>query len=258
MNILFVLLVNAVPLYGVTVLGWSAGTVLMLYWLENLLVAMFTCARIALHRKLTRKRGHWRAGQLGRFGGRSDGPGLLGEYASLAILFTLVHGVFVAVVVFMVGVDRPDVVGWKFSGEQFLVGALQMLAVLSLDFLVDAARMRSRSFAWIKAYARQRTGRVLILHLAIVFGMFGMVASDSPLVILYVLIGLKTLWNLAASNAGAKPDTLPPEPPAWALEVANTIVADAGGAAALQADWKRSIDDARRAAVEDEEVMPAR
>src|SRR5258708_21491936 len=65
LNLLFVLLVNAIPLYGVKFHGWSALTVVVLYWFENLLIAVFTCARIALHRQLTRKRGHRRKGQLG-------------------------------------------------------------------------------------------------------------------------------------------------------------------------------------------------
>ena len=53
------------PLFGVKMFGWSVGVVLILYWLENLLIAVFTYARIALHRALTRKRGHWRTGTLG-------------------------------------------------------------------------------------------------------------------------------------------------------------------------------------------------
>src|SRR3954470_24788495 len=65
LNLVFVLLVNAVPLYGIKYLGWSIGTVLLLYWVESVLVAVFTCARIALHRALTRKSGHWRTGSLG-------------------------------------------------------------------------------------------------------------------------------------------------------------------------------------------------
>jgi hypothetical protein len=131
-----------------------------------------------------------------------------------------------------------------------------MLAVMSADFLVDALQMRSRSFAWIKAYTEKRMGRVLILHLAIIFGMGAMAMTESPFAVLYVLIGLKTLWDLAAAGAGAKAATLPPEPPAWALKFADKVARDKGGAAEMQADWKRSIEQARRAAIEDEEVMP--
>jgi len=49
-----VLLVNAVPLYCVKELGWSASTVVVLFWFENLITVFFTCARIALHRALVR------------------------------------------------------------------------------------------------------------------------------------------------------------------------------------------------------------
>lgn len=258
LNLLFVLLVNAVPLYGVKYLGWSVGTVLMLYWLENLLIAVFTSARIALHRSLTRKRGHWRTGSLGsQVNGRPSGQGLLGEYAVMAFVFTLAHGIFVFAIVFLIGQNQADTVNWKFSVDQFRVGALQMLAVLAANFLADAMSMRSRSFAWIKAYVGQRMGRVLILHLAIIFGMWGMAMTESPFAVLYVLIGLKTLFDLAASNASAKADALPAEPPAWALKLANVAARDKGGAAAMEAEWKRSREQVQRAAIEDEQVMPA-
>jgi hypothetical protein len=259
LNLLFVLLVNAVPLYGIRVLGWSIGTVLLLYWVENLLVAVFTCARIALHRALTRKAGHWRTGQLGgvSVNGRPKSFGMLGEYAVIAFPFTLVHGIFVVAIVFIIGANKPELADWRFSYEQFRYGALQMLAVLGVDFLVDALTMRSRSFAWIKAYVGQRMGRVLVLHLAIIFGMGAMAMTESPLAVLYVLIGLKTLWDLAASNAGAKAAALPPEPPAWALKLADKVAKDKGGAREMRADWTRSAEQMRRAAIEDEEVLPA-
>lgn len=126
-NLLFVLLLNAIPLYGVFFHSWSGGTVVVLYWLENLLVAVFTCAIIALHRQLTRKRGHWRAGQLGtKVNGKPSTRGLLGEYANLAFLFTIAHGVFVWFFVsvagphFAEGIDAPF---WQFSAAQALHGA---------------------------------------------------------------------------------------------------------------------------------------
>src|SRR5690348_9441181 len=102
LNLLFVLLINAVPLVGVKMFGWSVGVVLMLYWVENLLTAVFTTARIALHRALTRKRGHWRTGTLGtKVNNKPSRSGLLGEYAVMAFVFTLAHGIFVIAIVFL-------------------------------------------------------------------------------------------------------------------------------------------------------------
>ncbi|HSS06609.1 MAG TPA: DUF6498-containing protein, partial [Rhodanobacteraceae bacterium] len=42
-GILLVLLINAVPLVGVLRYEWSAINVLVLYWFENVLVAVCTC-----------------------------------------------------------------------------------------------------------------------------------------------------------------------------------------------------------------------
>jgi hypothetical protein len=64
--VLTVLLVNAVPLIGIHRYGWSAANVLVLYWFENLLIAICTCIRLLVHRHLTRKKGYWR--HTNRFG----------------------------------------------------------------------------------------------------------------------------------------------------------------------------------------------
>jgi len=260
LRLLFVLLINAIPLYGIGYLGWSISVVLLLFWVENLLVAFFTSARIVLHRALTRKLGHVRTGQLGgvTVNGKARTFGLFGEYAIVAFPFTLVHGIFVFAIVFAIGGGRGDDPAWQFSFEQFRYGALQMLGVMAIDFLLDAATMRSRSFAWIKAYAGQRMGRVFVLHLGIIFGMWALAASESPYAVLYTIIVLKTLWDLAAGGSTANASAMPAEPPRWTTKLANRVDKDKGGGAAkMRADWKRSIDDAKRAAIEDEKVEPA-
>jgi hypothetical protein len=256
LNLLFVLLVNAVPLYGVKQLGWSASTVVVLYWFENLLIAFFTCARIALHRKLTRKRGHWRQGQLGtKVGNQPSTRGLLGEYATMAFVFTFAHGIFVFGFTAIAADSRGSDPRFAFSSAQFWQGAQWMALALVADFLVDAATMRGRSFAWIRAYVDRRMGRVLIMHLAIIFGMWGMMATESPFAVLYVLIALKTLWDLASANAGGKSNALPDEPPAWALKIG----AQQHGRSieAQRAEWKRTVEEHKRSALEDEQVVPA-
>jgi Family of unknown function (DUF6498) len=254
-NLLFVLAINAVPLIGVKYYDWSALTVVALYWVENLLIAVFTCARIALHRTLTRKRGHWRTGQLGtKVNDKPSGQGLLGEYATMAFVFTLAHGVFVGAFILLAGQNHDGDPLWVISGEQLRRGALWMAAAMTLEFIIDAATMRSRSFAWIKSYVGQRMGRVIVMHLAIIFGMWGMMATQSPFAVLYVLIALKTLWDLAASTSGRQTSDLPAQPPAWTLKFANKV--GKGGAADFAAKWTRDREDTIRAAREDEEVMP--
>jgi hypothetical protein len=257
LSLLFALLVNAIPLYGVHNLGWSASTVIALYWVENLAIGVFTCARIALHRTLTRKRGHWRGGTMGvKVNDRPLKTGLLGEYAVLAFGFTLAHGVFVAAFVF-IGASNHDSPAWQFSREQFTLGLQWLLIALTLEFLLDATTLRSRSFAWIKGYVGQRSGRVLIMHFVIIIGMFAMMATQSPFAMLYVLIALKTLWDVLASGTAARPQALPTEPPGWVATLADKTAKGKHGADEMRRDWKRNRDDMIRAAQEDEEVMPA-
>jgi hypothetical protein len=255
LNLLFVLLVNAVPLYGVKQLGWSASTVVVLYWFENLLIVFFTCARIALHRSLTRKRGHWRKGQLGTtVGDKPSSSGLLGEYATMAFVFTIAHGIFVAGFVALAADHSSDAI-WQFSRAQFLQGAQWMALALVADLVVDAAAMRGRSFAWLRAYVDKRMGRVLIMHFVIIFGMGAMMLTESPFAMLYVLIGLKTLSDLASVGSGDKPRVLPERPPDWALKMSS--MQKGSTPAKMAAQWTQQRDAMIRAAKEDEEVMPA-
>lgn len=253
-GILVVLVANAIPLLGVFRLGWSATNVLLLYWLENLLVALFTCLRIAVHRQLTHKRGHWRAGQLGSaVNGQPSKSGLLGEYATVALVFTLAHGIFVAAIALILTDTHPDDPLWRFSATAFRQGALMLVLVLAAGFLADLPGMKSRSFAWIKGQVQQRMGRVLVLHLAIIFGMAAMAATDSPLGLLYVLIALKTLWDLVLTRSVAAP--APDQPPRWLLRFGDQLGKKAGGSAGIAAHWKADIEAARRQAIEDEEVV---
>ena len=256
-GILIVLLINAVPIVGVLRFGWSATTVLVLYWFENLLIAVCTCVRIAVHRQLTRKRGYWRGGQVGvQVNGKTVQSGLLGEYAMMAFIFTFAHGIFVGAIALIFSQNFPDDPRWEVSFVQIGHGVLAIAVMLVLELLADLVTIRSRSFAWMRGYVEARMGRVIVLHLAIIFGMMAMAATNSPLGILYVLIGLKTLADLGTVIGQTRTTTATPAtPPAWSLKLADRVAKD--GAADFTKKWKGDLEQAQRNAIEDEEVMPA-
>jgi hypothetical protein len=256
--ILIVLLINAVPIVGVRYYGWSATNVLVLYWFENLMIAIATSIRIVAHKALTRKRGHWRRGTIGGVT-VNDKPmksTLLGEYAVIAFVFTLAHGLFVGVLAYMFTTEHPDDPMWQFSWPQLERGIAAIGIMMGVELLADIATMRSRSFAWMKEYAQRRMSRILVLHLAIIFGTLAMAMTNSPFGVLYVLIGLKTLVDLGGvAGQGKAPDPVAP-PPAWALKFADKVGKDKGGAAGLLDQWNEQVAQAKREAIDDEKVMP--
>lgn len=257
----FALLINAVPLVGVLYFEWSAINVLVLYWLENLLIAVCTVVRLVMHRRWTRKRGYWRrSNRLGiNVNNRPAEIGLIGEYATGAFGFTLAHGIFVGAIVLIVRDNYPDQAMWQLSLPHVGRGALAIAAFLGIELAVDLTRIRGATFAALRDYAQGRMSRVVVLHLAIIFGMLAMAFSNSPMGVLYLLIGLKTLADLLAIATRGAPriaDSDTP-PPAWTMRMADKLGKDRGGAAGFLEKWQAEREQARKNAVEDEQTMPA-
>jgi len=258
--VVLALLINVVPLVGVLYFHWSAINVLVLYWFENLLIGFCTLIRLFAHRAWTRKRGYWRhSNRLGiQVNDKPAEMGLIGEYAIATFGFTLAHGVFVGAIALIVHQNYPDQAMWQLSWQQVLRGALAIAVFLGIELVVDLTRIRGASFAALRDYAQARMGRVIVLHLAIIFGMFAMAMSHSPMGILYVLIGIKAcadLLGVATRGAPRIADSDTP-PPAWAMRMADKLGKDKGGAAGLQKQWQAERDRARRDAIEDEQTMP--
>jgi hypothetical protein len=251
-----VLISNAIPLVGVLHYGWSATNVLVLYWLENLFVAIFTCLRIGEHCRLTRRRGHWRKDQLASSPGEiGERPTLFRDYATISLAFTLAHGTFVFAIALILAHRHADAAIWRFAFDPFRDGALILACTLAIDFFVDLMGLRLRSFAWVRGYVQKRMGRVLILHLSILGGMFAMAATNSPLGILYALIGLKTLWDLLMSRASEVTAPISTSPPSWLVKFGDHVAKHKGGSAALTKQWNLEMGAARRRGFEDEQSM---
>ena len=259
--VMLALLINAVPLVGVLYFDWSAINVVVLYWFENLMIGICTFIRLLLHRFWTRKRGYWRrTNRLGiQINNKPAMLGLIGEYAVASFGFTLAHGIFVGGIVLLVHQNYPDQPMWQLSWHQVFRGALAIAAFLGIELVVDLMRIRSASFAAIRDYAQARMGRVVVMHLAIIFGMMAMAVSNSPMGVLYVLIAFKTgsdLVSIATRGAPKLADSDTP-PPAWSMRMADKLGKDKGGAAGFLKQWQAERDQARKSAIEDEQAMPA-
>lgn len=210
--------VNAVPAAGFFGEGWSIGTTLLLYWIETIVVILLVSVRIVLHRRWTRKTGHWNGGVVETFDakGRSKSrrrATLLSGFLGVMIPFTAAHGVFVTLLAFMV-LPKEGGASAGVSLADLKVGAVGMAVFLLVGFAFDLVGLRERSFAWIERVAGRAQGRMLLTHLTIIFGMFAMAALDGPVGLFLVFAGFKLLADVA--GLFVKDEVVrSPEPPKW-------------------------------------------
>jgi hypothetical protein len=200
------LVVNAVPLVGVVAFGWSLHALLVIYWVESGVVGALNVPKILLAAGSGTP-----AGVSAAVGGRDvdlsgpteavDGPHLYVENVPIAGfflahygIFWVVHGVFVLL---FPGFAPGAGVG-GFSLGAVLVGAVGMVVSHAGSFLVNFVgrgefRAVSPGAQMVEPYRR-----VVVLHLTVLFGAFGIAALGVPLVALTLLVGLKTVTDLYA------------------------------------------------------------
>jgi hypothetical protein len=207
-RLLQVLGVNSVPAFGLLAADWTAATALALYWCENVLIALLVALRLWLHRRATRKRGHWEAHLSGPR--RAGSSTFLSDFLTGALVFTGAHGLFLAIILFLVIPKQfPEAGGLDLSA--LLQGVGVMSIFLLLGFFYDAIGLGSRTFAWVRRLAALVLGRVVVVHLTIIFGMAGMAWLGGPRGFFLVFAGLKTLSDLTAMTSSGRPES--GEPP---------------------------------------------
>ncbi|HET7030824.1 MAG TPA: DUF6498-containing protein, partial [Candidatus Limnocylindrales bacterium] len=210
---------NLVPLVGVLIGRWSVATLLVLYWVENGIVGILNVPKILLAegpllaaaaplgRRLS-------AGGLGPAGG-------LGAAIRIPIavfflvhygIFWLVHGVFVWTLPMFLGASTPplDPSGFPIGsplaspgfplvstassvdGSAVFWGAIGLAISHGVSFVVNfLGRGEFRKVSPAEQAGRPY-GRVVVLHLAILFGGFVSLAIGSPIGAVLVLVVLKT------------------------------------------------------------------
>ena len=182
--------VNLIPLGGVLFWGWDVGSLVVLYWSENIILGAYTIVKMVVANPL----GGWLSSLffLIHYGG-----------------FCAVHGIFVLALV----MDAEPVF---FEGEawplwlvfvQLLISVIrQVLDMAPPEWLFAFAALAvshgiSLVFNYflngeyrnqtVKALMMAPYKRILVLHVSIILGGFGVMALGSPLPLLMLLVGLK-------------------------------------------------------------------
>jgi hypothetical protein len=180
---------NLVPLVGVLLLGWDLGVILLLYWAESAVILLFSLLKMA----------------------EAAGWGAL-----FLVPFFLFHaGGFMAVhLVFLVALFvREPAAGWGSLVRDVGLGVLAFLLSHGYSYVANHRR-RGEAYGKPQDVMGAFYGRIVLMHLTIIFGGFLAMALGQPAWALALLVALKTAADARAHLKERRKRAPPPSPPA--------------------------------------------
>ena len=184
-------LANMVPVAGVILWNWSVFEIVALYWAENVIIGLLNVPRMLLAK-----------------GTGGSGDGFSKGLKFLMIPFFFVHyGFFCSVHGFFVFSllgkqdywEAPFAVIPKMLGQVAgATGGAFALLVLShaFSFFWNYVGQREYRERQVSLLMFAPYGRIVILHIAILFGAFAIEMLGSPMILLLILIAGKTAMDL--------------------------------------------------------------
>jgi len=184
--VLALLAFNLIPIFGVVQLGWDAGTIVLLYWLENVVIGVLNLPRLFMSRRddsLTDRISTGGAIYLCVFFSVHYGMFCLGHYLFLADSFNL-----------------PPL------GDSLLqTGILISLAGLAISHMISLVVNFFGKQEYLKRSANLQMfmpyTRIIILHVVVLIGGIGAQATGNGWPLLLLLVVIKTAVDLAAHVA---------------------------------------------------------
>lgn len=195
-SLLLLIAANLMPLAGVLLLDWDVAALVVLYWSENLVLGFYNVLKMVSLK-----------GVLAVF------PALFFTFHYGA--FCGVHGLFIVNLLF----DSPASFGnddpWPFffvfiqllldvmeqvlalAPQAWLIAFFGLLISHGYSFVSNFLLGGERDRATIARLMNAPYQRIVVLHVAIIAGGFGVMALDEPLVLLLVLVALKLAMDIA-------------------------------------------------------------
>ena len=187
---LALLLANLIPIFGVLYLDWDVGSIIVLYWAENLVIGLYTILKMLV----------------------TGGIGALGRILFFCIhygIFAAVHGAFVLELTDYAGISTMPETVTSWPGPLALIEKLynRILSAAQNDVLwVLLAMLLSHGASFLLLFIgqgeyRETTPaklmqapykRVAILHVTVILGAFLVIHMGSPIGLLLALVALKT------------------------------------------------------------------
>ncbi|HUV39392.1 MAG TPA: DUF6498-containing protein [Planctomycetota bacterium] len=177
-SLVALILANLLPLGGVIFAGWDAGTIVLLYWSENLILGFYTVLRMA----------------FAKVGGLRRGAGRVFAIAFFCVhygIFCQVHGFFVLMLVSM---GRGGTMGEPDFGvlPGILRRAIWPFLALAVSHGVSFVQNYLVRGEYVSANVMREMGRpygrIVLLHVVIIFAAMPTVLLGSPMPLVVLLI----------------------------------------------------------------------
>lgn len=178
-------LANLVPIFGVLVWNWSVFEIVFLYWAENLIIGFLNIFRMIYASK-----------DSGHSGQKESKLFCVPFFAVHYGFFCFGHGIFVfAMLGKKEGYGVADAIPLLLGGPLTL--AFAGLAVSHLiSFFTNYIGQKEYEKRTLNEAMFSPYGRIVVLHIAIIFGGMAVSFLGSPIYLLLVLIGGKILMDL--------------------------------------------------------------
>lgn len=191
---------NLIPVLGVLFWGWSAFALIFLYWLENVVIGARTLASMFANAAIV--------GGVSWIGAIAIGAFFSVHYG----LFCFVHGTFV-IALFGGGTSAADgglldlagAASALFAQQSNLAAGFASIViwqVVQLVLFVTRGDARTANPLMLMAAPYPR---IIVLHVAIIFGGMLLMALGNPVWGLAVLTFLKMGWDVADARKQASP-----------------------------------------------------
>jgi len=186
------IILNAVPIYGVFMWDWKSFDLIFLYWLENIIIGVMMILRI-----LARRYSH--PIELAM-------PLFMAPFFSFHFgLFCYVHGMFVIglfgkeITGELVGMAIPEIILPLIETRHLFWPVMALFAFQIIDWMRDISERGFGSDS-IKEITSAPYRRIVVLHITILASGFALGALNEPLIGLLLLIAFKTGMDIYHLN----------------------------------------------------------